>query len=51
MTINGESLIAVKPGPVAPNGDEVSERKLVVIKIGLEHFLHPPSRSGFCLDG
>jgi hypothetical protein len=33
MTINGESLIAVKPGSVASNGDEVSERKLAAIKI------------------
>jgi hypothetical protein len=33
MAINGKSLIAMKPGSVAANGDKVSERKLAAIKI------------------
>jgi len=42
MAIDREALIAVEPGSITPNGDEVSKRKVVPVEIEMIHSSHPP---------
>ena len=54
MAINGQSVVAMKPGSVAPNGDEVRQGKFVVIKIVVVHrciFFAPSLTVGFLPNG